>query len=343
MKPVIFGLSGPTLTPDERAFFRDSDPVGFVLFKRNCVDHAQLRALTDDLREVTGREDVPVMTDQEGGRVARMVPPEWPAFPSGEAFDRLYEIAPMSAIQAARANGLALGLMLSAAGINVNLSPLLDVRRPETTAAIGDRSYGADPMRVAALGRALLEGMAEGGVLGVVKHMPGHGRATMDTHLHLPTVTASEAELEADLEPFRTLAAAAVFGMTSHVLYQVWDADRPATLSPTVVGEVIRGRIGFDGFLMSDDIDMKALSGTPADKAAGAIAAGCDAVLDCWARMDEMVLIADQLDDMAPASTARLERALATRREPKGELAEAIERRDSFLALAEVVKGGAPD
>jgi len=269
------------------------------------------------------------------------VPPEWPAFPSGEAFDRLYEIAPMSAIQAARANGLALGLMLSEAGINVNLAPLLDVRRPETTAAIGDRSFGSNPMRVAALGRALLEGMAEGGVLGVVKHMPGHGRATMDTHLHLPAVTATPQELEADLAPFRTLAAAAPFGMTSHVLYQCWDADRPATLSPTVVGEVIRGRIGFDGFLMSDDIDMKALSGTPADKAAGTIAAGCDAVLDCWARMEEMISIVERLDDMSAVSAARLARAMAARRAPAGDAAETAARRDTLLALAEVEKPGA--
>jgi beta-N-acetylhexosaminidase len=341
MKPVIFGLSGPELTPDERTFFRRVDPVGFVLFKRNCVDPVQLRALTDSLRDTVGRADVPVMTDQEGGRVARMVPPAWPVFPSGEAFDRVYEIAPMSAIQAARANGLALGLMLSEAGINVNLAPLLDVRRPETTAAIGDRSYGSDPMRVAALGRALLEGMAAGGVLGVVKHMPGHGRATMDTHVHLPSVSATEEDLEADLAPFRTLAAACPFGMTSHVLYRAWDAERPATLSRAVVEDVIRGRIGFDGFLMSDDIDMKALSGTPADKAAGAIVAGCDAVLDCWARMDEMVAIADRLDPISDVSAARLERALATRREPAGDMAEATARRDSFLALAEVVKDGA--
>ncbi|KQM67607.1 beta-hexosaminidase [Sphingomonas sp. Leaf17] len=333
MKPVIFGLSGPTLTADEAAFFTDSAPAGFILFRRNIETRAQVRALTDSLRDLTGRDDLPILIDQEGGRVARMAPPEWPAFPAGPAFDALYEIAPMSAIQAARANAEGLGLILHEVGITVDCLPLLDVVQPDTTEAISCRAYGRDPMRVAALGRATLEGLAAGGVVGVVKHMPGHGRAIVDSHHLLPTVTASDADLAIDLEPFQSLRGAPM-AMTSHIVYQAWDAERPATLSPTVIAEIIRGRIGFDGLLMTDDIDMKALSGTAGEKAAGAIAAGCDVVLDCWARMDEMVEIAGRLDDIAAISLARLDRAMATLVPPQGDFAALIAKRDSLLALA---------
>ena len=333
MKPVIYGLSGLALTPDERAFFRDAEPLGFILFGRNIHDRAQVLALTDALRELTGRDDLPILIDQEGGPVARMRPPEWPAFPAGPAFDRLYEIAPMSAIQAMRANAQALGLMLSAVGITVDCAPLLDVVQPDTTEAITCRAYGAEPMCVAALGRAMLEGLRAGGVVGVVKHMPGHGRAQVDTHHLLPTVTASAAELETDLEPFRTLNQAGM-GMTSHIVFDAWDRERPATLSPVVIEQVIRGAIGFDGLLMTDDIDMKALSGTAGEKAHAAIAAGCDVVLDCWARMHEMEDIASRLGDAPPETLARLERAMAMRDAPTGDLAELIARRDAFLALA---------
>ena len=333
MKPVIFGLSGPVLTADEAAFFRAAEPVGFILFRRNVVDRSQLRALTDSLRDLTGRNDVPILIDQEGGRVARMGPPVWPAFPAGPAFDRLYELAPMSAIQAARANAQAIGLMLAEVGINVDCLPLLDVARAETTEAIATRAYGSEPMRVAAMGRATLDGLAAGGVVGVVKHMPGHGRAVVDTHHHLPTVTATDDELEVDLEPFRTLAHASM-GMTSHIVFEAWDRDRPATLSPVVIEEIIRGRIGFDGLLMTDDFDMKALSGTAGEKAAGAVAAGCDLALDCWARMAEMEDIAAALGEMGERSRARLDRAMAAIAPPQGDFDELISRRDAFLALA---------
>jgi beta-N-acetylhexosaminidase len=277
MKPVIFGIAGLALTPDERAFFAEADPAGYILFKRNIRDREQVRALTDALRDLSGRADLPILIDQEGGRVARMGPPEWPAFPGGPAFAALYETAPMSAIQAMRANGQALGLMLAEVGISVDCAPIIDVAQPDTTEAITCRAYGAEPMQVAALGRAMLEGLAAGGVVGVVKHMPGHGRARVDSHHLLPTVTADAAALEVDLEPFRTLAQAPM-GMTSHIVFEAWDRDRPATLSPIVIEQVIRGAIGFDGLLMTDDIDMKALSGTAGEKAAGAIAAGCDLV-----------------------------------------------------------------
>jgi beta-N-acetylhexosaminidase len=333
MKPVIFGLSGPVITADERAFFARVEPAGYILFGRNVVDRVQLLALTSALRELAGREDLPILIDQEGGAVARMRPPEWPAFPAGPVFDALYERAPISAIEAARANGQALGLMLREVGITVNCAPILDVAQDDTTEAIASRAYGREPMRVAAMGRAMLEGMAEGGVVGVVKHMPGHGRALVDSHHRLPTVAADESELDVDLQPFRALSQAPM-GMTSHIVFDVWDRHRPATLSPIVIADVIRSRIGFDGLLMTDDIDMKALSGTAADKAAAAIAAGCDLVLDCWARMGEMVAVADRLGPIDDRSRARLNTAMAGMRAPAGEFAELIAKRDALLALA---------
>ncbi|AIT06509.1 beta-hexosaminidase [Sphingomonas taxi] len=332
MKPVIFGIAGLALTPDERAFFAEADPAGYILFKRNIRDREQVRALTDALRDLSGRADLPILIDQEGGRVARMGPPEWPAFPAGPAFAALYDTAPMSAIQAMRANGQALGLMLAEIGITVDCAPIIDVAQPDTTEAISCRTYGAGPMQVAALGRAMLEGLGAGGVVGVVKHMPGHGRAQVDSHHLLPTVTADAAALEVDLEPFRTLAQAPM-GMTSHIVFEAWDRERPATLSPIVIEQVIRGAIGFDGLLMTDDIDMKALSGTAGEKAAGAIAAGCDLVLDCWARMDEMVEIAGRLGAIGDAARARLDRAMASVGAPTGDFDALIAQRDAFLAL----------
>jgi len=335
MKPVIFGLAGETLKADERALFRAAQPAGYILFRRNIADRDQLRRLTDDLRALAGRADLPILIDQEGGRVARMQPPVWPAFPAQGRFDALYEVAPISAIEAARANAHAIALTLAECGITVDALPLLDVRRPEGSDIIGDRSLGAEPMRVSALGRAVIEGLRRGGVVGIVKHMPGHGRATVDSHLALPVVAAPAADLETDLEPFIRLRTAPM-AMTAHVVYTAWDADRCATLSPTVIGEIIRGRIGFDGFLMSDDIDMKALSGTPAEKAAAAIAAGCDAALDCWGRMAEMDAIAEALPDMTDLSRARLDRAMATiaGAAVSGDIAELTAKRDALLAYA---------
>lgn len=335
MIPAIFGLSGPELTADERAFFRDCDPAGYILFGRNCVDAAQLRALTDDLRGLHGHDRLLVSIDQEGGRVARLRPPHWSPYPAGAAFDRLYKLAPASAIEAARANAHAMGLELSAMGITVDYHPPLDLRFPDQHDVIGDRSFGADPMQVAALGRATLEGLAAGGVAGCIKHMPGHGRTLVDTHKALPTVEASAEELAADLAPFRSLAHAPI-GMTGHLVFPVWDAENPATLSPTIIAEVIRGHIGFDGLLLTDDIDMEALGGPVPQRAARAQAAGCDIVLNCWAKMDDMVGICEALAPMSDATAARLERALASTgvapalAEAHGEL---IAKRDALLAL----------
>ena len=265
---------------DERRFFRDAEPAGFILFRRNIENPDQLLRLTDSLRELTGRDDVPILIDQEGGRVARMRPPEWPAFPAAEKFADLYQVAPSSAIEAARSNARALGLMLRAAGINVDALPLLDVRQPGASDIIGDRALGSEPMQVAALGRAVLDGLASAGVIGIVKHMPGHGRALVDSHHELPIVTASDEELEIDLEPFERLASAPM-GMMAHVVYTAWDAERPASQSPTVIRDIVRQRIGFDGFLMSDDSGMEALKGDAGERAAACVAAGCDVALPC--------------------------------------------------------------
>lgn len=335
MIPAIFGLSGPVLTADERAFFRDCDPAGYILFGRNCVDPVQLRRLTDDLRAIHGRDRLLVSIDQEGGRVARLRPPHWAAYPAGDAFEKLYQIAPASAIEAARANATAMALELSAMGITVDYYPPLDLRVPGAHDVIGDRAFGSDPMQVAAIGRAVLEGLAAGGVTGCIKHMPGHGRTDVDTHKALPTVTASPAELEADLEPFRALNQALI-GMTGHLVFTAWDAENPATLSQTVIRDVIRGKIGFDGLLLTDDIDMEALGGAIPERAARAHAAGCDIVLNCWAKMDDMQGICAALPAMSDATAVRLDRALAQTRvadETPARAGELLAKRDALLAL----------
>lgn len=335
MIPAIFGLSGPTLTADERAFFRDADPAGYILFGRNCVDPQQLRALTDDLRGIHGRTRLLVSIDQEGGRVARLRPPHWAGYPAGEAFEKLYEIAPASAIEAARANATAMGLELSAMGITVDYHPPLDLRVPGAHDVIGDRAFGSDPMQVAAIGRAVLEGLAAGGVAGCIKHMPGHGRTDVDTHKALPTVTAPATDLAADIAPFRTLNHALI-GMTGHLVFTAWDAENPATLSQTVIRDIIRGAIGFDGLLLTDDIDMEALGGSIPERAARAHAAGCDIILNCWAKMDDMQGICSALPTMPAATAERLDRALAGTRivpEVPAQAAELLAKRDALLAL----------
>jgi beta-N-acetylhexosaminidase len=210
MQAAIYGLSGTTLSPDEAAFFADSRPAGYILFKRNIETRQQLRRLTDMLRDLEGHDEVPILIDQEGGRVARMRPPEWQSFPPGEAFDRLYQLAPSSAIEAARVNARALGLMLNEVGINIDCLPMLDVRQPGANDIVGDRALGSEPMQVASLGKAILDGLGSAGVLGVIKHIPGHGRALADSHLELPVVDAGEEELRIDIEPFERLRDAAM-------------------------------------------------------------------------------------------------------------------------------------
>ena len=336
MTPAIFGLSGLVLTADESAFFREADPAGYIIFGRNVESRAQLRALTDSLREIHGREKLLITIDQEGGRVQRMKPPVWPAYPAGEAFDRLYDLAPASAIEAARANAEALAIDLAEVGITCTHAPVLDVRQQGAHDVIGDRAMGHEPLRVAALGRAMLDGLARAGVAGTIKHMPGHGRTTCDTHKAMPTVTECDADLESDIAPFRALNDAPS-GMTGHLKFTAWDDENPATQSPYIIREIIRGRIGFDGLLFTDDLDMEALTGTVPERAEKSVAAGCDLALNCWGRMDDMTRICERLPTMAGKTAERLARALSFTRldDAQGDQAELVAKRDALLALVE--------
>ena len=334
MQAAIYGFEGLELTSDERSFFGDAKPAGYIVFKRNIESRGQLRALTDSLRDLEGHDAVPILIDQDGGRVARMRPPEWQAFPSGEAFDRLYQLAPSSAIEAARVNARALGLMLNEAGVNVNCLPMLDVRQPGATDIVGDRALGSEPMQVAALGRSILDGLASAGVLGVIKHIPGHGRALLDSHKALPVVDAGEEDLAVDLEPFERLRDAAM-GMTSHLLYTAWDPEFPASQSRIVIHDIIRQRIGFDGFLMSDDIGMEALAGDHGQRATACVEAGCDVALHCDGKMVNMLSVAGAVPALSDEAEARLARAMAMRFTPDDEMdfAQAVAKRDALLAL----------
>jgi len=334
MQAAIYGFEGLELTSSERDFFRDADPTGFILFRRNCETKEQLKRLTDSLRELTGRADLPILVDQEGGRVARLKPPEWQAFPAAERFAELYRLAPSSAIEAARANARAIGLMIREVGINVDALPLLDVRQEGASDIIGDRALGSEPMQVAALGRAIVDGLASAGVVGIVKHVPGHGRALVDSHHELPVVTASAEELDLDLEPFERLSSAPM-GMMAHVVYTAWDPDHPASQSRVVIERIVRQRIGFNGFLMSDDSNMNALSGTQAERASACVAAGCDVALPCNGVLLDNVEIAKALDEISLEGAERLGRAMATTMvDPDGpDFAESVATRDALLAL----------
>jgi beta-N-acetylhexosaminidase len=332
---AIYGLSGPELTDDERAFFADADPAGYILFRRNCETPEQVLRLTDALRSIQGRDDLPILIDQEGGRVARMRPPYWPAFPAGERFAELFALAPASAIEAARSNARAIALVLRASGVNVNCLPMLDVRQEGADDIVGDRALGSQPMQVSALGRAMLDGMASAGVVGVMKHIPGHGRALVDSHKALPVVEATDEELAVDLEPFERLAHAPM-AMVAHVLYTAWDAERPASQSPIVIDEIIRKRIGFDGFLMSDDSNMGALTGSQAERAAACVAAGCDVALPCNGVLEDNIAIAKVIGEISPEGAQRLERAMAGVQvdDDGADLAQSLAKRDELLALA---------
>lgn len=339
MLPAFFGLSAAALTERETDFFREVDPAGYILFARNCISPEQLRALTSQLRDLHGRDRLPILIDQEGGRVARLGPPHWPVFPNAQSLGALYQTAPSSAMEAARLNAQLIGRQLSALGINVDCLPVADVRDPTGHDIIGDRAYGTDPLVVAALGRSTLLGLQDAGVAGVIKHIPGHGRAAADSHVDLPKVTVDAEEMARDLLPFSRLNDAPM-AMTAHVIYSCWDAERPATLSPHVISEVIRGQIGFDGLLMSDDLGMGALTGPFAVRARDALAAGCDIALHCSGDMAEMEEIAAALDDISVHARSRLDAAMAwAAAAPSGfmaarEDAELAERRDALLALA---------
>ncbi len=306
----IVGCSGPALTTAEESFFRDSKPWGFILFKRNIETPDQVRALTGALRATTCRSDAPILIDQEGGRVQRMGPPHWPLYPPGRCYGRVSADDPLTRREIARLGARLMAADLRAVGINVDCVPVLDVPVPGAHGVIGDRAYADDPPAVAILGRAAAEGLLAGAVLPVIKHIPGHGRAGADSHRALPVVDSSREVLEErDFAPFRMLADMPL-AMTAHVVYTAIDARAPATTSRIVMRQVIRGSIGYDGLVMSDDLSMNALSGTLGERARAAFAAGCDVVLHCNGKLDEMIAVAEAAPVLAGAAKRRARAAL---------------------------------
>jgi beta-N-acetylhexosaminidase len=330
----ITGLSGTSITADERAFLRGAAPWGFILFKRNVENPDQIRRLTGEFRAIVGR-DAPVLIDQEGGRVQRMGPPHWPVYPPGAVFARLYERDPAQGIAAAALGARLIAADLQAVGIDVDCLPVADVPVAASDPIIGDRAYGETPEQVAALAGGAAEGLLKGGVLPVLKHLPGHGRATADSHLALPVVDTARETLEStDFEAFRPLSGLPL-GMTAHVVFSAIDPVAPATTSAIMVKDVIRGSIGFNGLLMSDDITMNALSGSLGTRSRAAIAAGCDIVLYCKGDIAEMNEVAEASPVLAGESARRADAALALRKvtEPI-DLAEARSRFSSTINLA---------
>ena len=329
VRAAVVGLAGPELTAEEAALFRRTPPAGLILFARNIEDPEQLRRLTGSARELLG-EDLPILIDQEGGRVARLRPPHWPAFPPASAFEALPE-------EASRANAALLGLACIAEGLDVVCAPVLDLRLPGAHQVIGDRAFSAEPAEVARLCRAFVEGLQQAGCVPVIKHLPGHGRATADSHLELPRVAASRDALAEDCAPFAALARSGAWGMTAHILYEALDPRRPATLSASVIGKVIRRAIGFDGVLISDDLAMKALQGAPGTLAQHAIAAGCDLVLHCTGVLEETAEVLADCPPLSKAAKARMaasrERVAAMRRSDLDPAALAAVR-DAHLAAA---------
>jgi beta-N-acetylhexosaminidase len=305
-RAVIFGCAGSELNAEETRFFRETEPLGLILFARNIETPQQLTALIAQFCDCASCRDPLILIDQEGGRVARLGPPHWRKTLPAAVFGDMLAVDRERACMAARLNAEVQAAELAALGINVNCTPVLDLARPETHDIIGDRAYGSEPDDVALLARAVAEAHAAHGVVPVIKHIPGHGRATVDSHLELPRVTAPRVDLEeSDFAPFRALADMPV-AMTAHIVFSAIDADAPATLSAKVVSEVIRGHIGFDGLLMSDDLCMKALDGDFGERTVRALAAGCDVVLHCSGDMAEMEAVAAAAPRMAGAALARL-------------------------------------
>lgn len=331
---AILGCSGPALTGEEKAFFRSARPWGFILFGRNVAGPDQVRGLVEALRETVGRPDAPVLVDQEGGRVQRLGPPHWRRFPPGRAYGDLAGADPLVRREIARLGARLLAHDLAGLGVNVDCLPVLDVPDPAGHEVIGDRAYARAPDQVAVLGRAAAEGLIAGGVLPVVKHIPGHGRARADSHLELPQVDAPYADLDArDFAPFKALSDMPM-AMTAHVIYAAVDRAAPATTSKTVIKSVVRGAIGFDGLLMTDDLSMQALSGGFAERARAARAAGCDVVLHCNGSMAEMTAVVEGAGELAGRSAQRAKAALA--RLPKApEPFDAAEGRARFDAAFE--------
>lgn len=335
VRAFISGCRGPELCPEERAFFRETQPWGLILFGRNIVDHDQIRAICADFRDAVGRDDAPVLIDQEGGRVQRIRPPLSMSHPPAASYGALHAADAAAAVAAAKVGAELIAAELAALGVTVDCLPVLDLPVDGMTDAIGDRAYARDADAVATLGRAVVDGALAGGVLPVIKHMPGHGRATVDSHHHLPRVSASRETLEAsDFRPFAALKDAPL-GMTGHIVFEAIDPERPATLSPIVVSEIIRGYIGFDGLLMTDDLSMKALKGGLGRSAASALAAGCDLALHCNGDMGEMTEVAAAAPRLEGRSAERAARALALVRPPaEVDVAALAAERDRLLAGA---------
>lgn len=337
VRAAILGCSGERLSREEQAFFREAEPFGFILFARNCSTPQQISSLIAEMRDSAGRSDAPVLIDQEGGRVARLKPPHWREAPAPAVFGRIAQTNLARGVEAANLNARLLAEELRPLGITVDCTPLLDLRIAGAHDIIGDRSFGGDIDIVAALGRAVIDGLLEGGVLPVVKHLPGHGRAAADSHLALPVVeTPAETLEQSDFAPFAALKDAP-WGMTAHVVYSALDAEHPATTSAEVVRDVIRGGIGFDGVLVSDDLSMKALSGDFSARAEAALKAGCDLVLHCNGDLDEMRQVMAGTDALSPAAKGRLEQGEALRRSSlKSEFdpVDAQRRLDGLLAAS---------
>jgi beta-N-acetylhexosaminidase len=330
MRAFITGFAGTKLIDAERAFLREAQPWGFILFKRNIAEPQAVRALVDDVRGTLGRS-APALIDQEGGRVARLTSPHWPQYPPGAAFGALYDNDKDTGLAAAELGARLIAADLSALGIDVDSLPLADVPVEGADPVVGDRAYGTKPDKVAAIAGAVAKGLMGGGVLPVLKHIPGHGRATADSHAKLPVVNTERAVLEAtDFAAFRPLAGLPM-AMTAHVVFTALDPIEPATVSATIVRGVIRDSIGFAGLLMTDDISMGALSGSIAERTRAAIAAGCDVVLHCNGQMPEMEAVAAQAPALAAAALARAEAALASKKPPLP--IDVVASRAAFLKL----------
>jgi len=334
MKSFITGVAGPELTGQERQFLKDAQPWGFIVFKRNVADPGSLRRLIDDFRTLVGCQ-APVLIDQEGGRVQRLGPPHWPSYPPGAAYGALYDRDRDTGLAAARLGAALIAADLATLGIDVDCAPIADVPVAGADPIIGDRAYGASPDKVAAIAGAVAAGLMEGGVLPVLKHMPGHGRATADSHQKLPVVGTDRATLEVtDFAVFRSLAGLPL-GMTAHVVFTAIDPVAPATTSATIVREVIRDSIGFSGLLMSDDVSMGALSGSLGERTKAALAAGCDMILHCNGKMDEMLAVADAAPQLAGDAQRRAAAALALRK-PAAPIDIAARRAEFFKLMAGV-------
>jgi beta-N-acetylhexosaminidase len=317
MRAFITGVSGPELSASEREFIRTERPWGFILFKRNVETPAQISSLVRQLREAIDDQEAPVLIDQEGGRVQRLGPPYWPIYPAGSVFGALYDIDRALGLSAARLSARLIAADLIETGVTVDCLPLADVPVPGADAVIGNRAYGTEPQKVAAIARAVTEGLEQGGILPVLKHIPGHGRATADTHFRLPVVDTPRTELEkVDFAAFQPLADLPM-AMTAHVVFSALDPAHPATTSATIIEQVIRGVIGFQGLLMSDDVSMNALAGSTAERTRAIVAAGCDMVLHCNGKLDEMREVAAETPELSGKALQRAKAALASRKAPQ--------------------------